>query len=513
MLHDAILPAVLLILIHAIRLNAFRTTLILQRTMSELDNRSQSNLQIASKLKMGIKHTKARGKQAAHDFGTPLTVLLPAVESLVDDHPDHPMAAGALAAAKSLVRLRDVMMDDTSIALGEKLQPRRDTEAPHEFLGDINTIAGGLADAAEIEFNLIVVLPGGGELRVGTNGSGIPPTAFLPIVADAARMTNITLNFASNAIKHARSHVEMVIPVPTTERGWRVEIHDNGTGVPAALAPVLFGSDMGTEMSAQTHDGGNGVGLWSVKKTCECLEGDCGFAQSPRLGGAMFWFWVPYVPDLLAADIMARADGEIDGGESKTAGESTTAGESKTAGDSMTAAPEARRRQPWLETAATAESAASAELAATPTMDVLVIDDSSMIRRMLIALLGRHGGHNVTVAKNGRSGLTMMQERQFSLVISDVQMPYIDGFEMTERLRAWEGEHRPAWRQPLVLMSANVGEEGQSRVSLCCGWVGVVGGGRAVCFVSSSQTCNSARVQRTCCLTAFHSIGFPTAVP
>ena len=487
---DAILPTVLLILVHAIRLNAFRTTLILQRTMSELDKRS-------GKLKMGIKHTKARGKQAAHDFGTPLTVLVPAVESLVDDHPDHPMAAGALAAAKSLVRLRDVMMDDTSIALGEKLQPRRDTEAPHEFLGDINTIAGGLADAAEIEFNLIVVLPGG-ELRVGTNGSGIPPTAFLPIVADAARMTNIAFNLVSNAIKHARSHVEMVIPVPTTERGWRVEIHDNGTGVPAALAPVLFGSDMGTEMSAQTHDGGNGVGLWSVKKTCECLEGDCGFAQSPRLGGAMFWFWVPYVPDLLAADIMARADGEIDGGESKTAGESKAAGESKTAGDSMTAAPEARRRQPcsaWLETAATAESAASAELAATPTMDVLVIDDSPIILMMLTALLEQQGSHNVTVAKNGRSGLTMMQERQFSLVVSDVQMPYIDGFEMTERLRAWEGEHRPAWRQPLVLMSANVDEEGHSRVSLCCGWVGVVGGGRAVCFVSSSQTCNSARVQ------------------
>ena len=104
-------------------------------------------------------------------------------------------------------------------------------------------------------------------------------------------------------------------------------------------------------------------------------------------------------------------------------------------------------------------------------MDVLIIDDSPMILIMLTALLGRHGDHNVTVAKNGRSGLTMMQERQFSLVISDVQMPYIDGFEMTERLRAWEGEHRPAWRQPLVLMSANV-EEGQSRVSLCCVWVG-----------------------------------------
>ena len=128
-----------------------------------------------------------------------------------------------------------------------------------------------------------------------------------------------------------------------------------------------------------------------------------------------------------------------------------------------------RSRHPQLEAAAMAESAASAELAATPTLDVLVVDDSPMIRAMLTALLKRHGGHRVTVAMNGRNGLKLMQERQFSLVLSDVQMPHIDGFEMTVRLRAWEGEHRPAWRQPLVLMSANVDEEGRSRVSLCCG--------------------------------------------
>ena len=128
-----------------------------------------------------------------------------------------------------------------------------------------------------------------------------------------------------------------------------------------------------------------------------------------------------------------------------------------------------RSRHPRLEAAAMAESAASAELAATPTLDVLVVDDSPMIRAMLTALLKRHGGHRVTVAMNGRNGLKLMQERQFSLVLSDVQMPHIDGFEMTVRLRAWEGEHRPTWRQPLVLMSANVDEEGRSRVSLCCG--------------------------------------------
>ena len=141
---QAVLPTLMLVLIYAIRLDAFRTKLLLQHTMSELNKHSQSELKIKNeRLKMGIKQTKARGKQAAHDFGTPLTVLVPAVQSLVDDHPDHPMGAGALAAAKSLVRLRDVMMDDTSIALGEKLQPRRDTEAPHEFLGDLHTIAGG----------------------------------------------------------------------------------------------------------------------------------------------------------------------------------------------------------------------------------------------------------------------------------------------------------------------------------------------------------------------------------
>ena len=45
-------------------------------------------------------------------------------------------------------------------------------------------------------------------------------------------------------------------------------------------------------------------------------------------------------------------------------------------------------------------------------MDVLIIDDSPMIRIMLTTLLEQQGSHNVTVAKNGRNGLAMMQERQ-----------------------------------------------------------------------------------------------------
>ena len=115
-----------------------------------------------------------------------------------------------------------------------------------------------------------------------------------------------------------------------------------------------------------------------------------------------------------------------------------------------------------ITAAAVAESRDDDIIAATVTaspapepLDILVVDDSLTIRVSVKALLERKCGHRVTLAENGREGLEAMKARMWSLVVSDIQMPHQDGFEMTQEFRAWEREHRAAWRQPLVLMSAD----------------------------------------------------------
>jgi len=65
---------------------------------------------------------------------------------------------------------------------------------------------------------------------------------------------------------------------------------------------------------------------------------------------------------------------------------------------------------------------------------ILVVDDQRANAEMLVELL-RSRGYEVTGAYDGESALQMIAERAFDLVISDIRMPGIDGYELTQRLR------------------------------------------------------------------------------
>ena len=66
---------------------------------------------------------------------------------------------------------------------------------------------------------------------------------------------------------------------------------------------------------------------------------------------------------------------------------------------------------------------------------ILVIDDEPMPRETMIRLL-KFGGHETLEARDGRSGMQLASEHLPDLVISDVRMPHINGFEVLDRLRA-----------------------------------------------------------------------------
>ena len=65
---------------------------------------------------------------------------------------------------------------------------------------------------------------------------------------------------------------------------------------------------------------------------------------------------------------------------------------------------------------------------------ILVVDDS-VTTRILERNILRAAGYNVTVAVNGLDALTKLSSERFDLVVTDVEMPEINGFELTERIR------------------------------------------------------------------------------
>ena len=252
------------------------------------------------------------------------------------------------------------------------------------------------------------------------------------MITDDVWYKSMLMNYVSNATKAAKSKIRITtawVPVGGGRENnprvflFRTEVHDDGDGVSEEVGKKLF------KMygRGQERDDGTGVGLHSVKVQSEALGGGCGFGSSELLRGAVFWFTVAYRPAAAACD--------SDGDEM----------------DIITAA-------------------------AGPPTTVLVVDDDLVVLSTVARVL-TNAGHTVTTAINGRRGLMEMQRQEYGVVISDLQMPILDGHEMTKRMRQWEQEREtctdaavgiisisdgtslprstPARRQPIVVMSAN----------------------------------------------------------
>jgi len=80
---------------------------------------------------------------------------------------------------------------------------------------------------------------------------------------------------------------------------------------------------------------------------------------------------------------------------------------------------------------------------------ILVVDDEEPMVDLLTDIL-EDQGYAVITAHNGRVALQLAQEQHPDLVISDVMMPFVDGIELTKRLRAGHGTRN----MPVILMSA-----------------------------------------------------------
>ena len=114
---------------------------------------------------------------------------------------------------------------------------------------------------------------------------------------------------------------------------------------------------------------------------------------------------------------------------------------------------------PALFAAARAASApAAAGEAAVDTLDILVVDDSFNTREIEKSILEAHG-YRVTLAEDGQDALDKARAGDFDLVITDVEMPRLDGFSLTSRLRELE-RYRDT---PVIIVTSREKEEDKRR--------------------------------------------------
>lgn len=84
--------------------------------------------------------------------------------------------------------------------------------------------------------------------------------------------------------------------------------------------------------------------------------------------------------------------------------------------------------------------------------DILVVDDSEMVRKFFSYVLG-HAGYRVEVAEDGQIALDRFYRGGFDLVITDVNMPRLDGFGLIREIRA----HGAYDTLPIIILSTEDG--------------------------------------------------------
>jgi CheY-like chemotaxis protein len=91
---------------------------------------------------------------------------------------------------------------------------------------------------------------------------------------------------------------------------------------------------------------------------------------------------------------------------------------------------------------------------------ILLAEDNVVNQRVATRMLEKEG-HVVRVVEDGQQALLALSEERFDLVLTDIQMPEIDGFELARRVRASEGDGEA--HQVIVALTAHASEEDRQR--------------------------------------------------
>lgn len=112
------------------------------------------------------------------------------------------------------------------------------------------------------------------------------------VMADQRRTVQALVNLLSNAVKHSPEHGSIHIKHEVLDRQLRVEVIDEGSGVPLGQRGNLFRRFAHLETANERARQGAGLGLSVVKEIVEAQQGEVGITEQPE-GGTSFWFTLP----------------------------------------------------------------------------------------------------------------------------------------------------------------------------------------------------------------------------
>lgn len=279
---------------------------------------------------------------------------------------------------------------------------------------DFSKIEAGRMELEEAPFLLRALVEGTADtLSVQAERRGLAiATAIEPgtpdlLRGDATRVRQILFNLVGNAIKFTEAGEIRISARALSVAGRRVRValsvSDTGIGMTAEQVARMFQPFSQADSSTTRRYGGTGLGLSIVRRLAELMGGDARVESTPGKGSVF----------TVTLDL---------------------------------ALPDAADRQ-----AAAAQSVVESQAIAGR---VLAVDDYPVNLEVLTGQL-EILGVPVDTAEDGLEALARWRERPYALLLTDIHMPDMDGFELTRHIRAEEALSRAGRRTPIIALTAN----------------------------------------------------------
>lgn len=350
----------------------------------------------------------------AHELRNPMAALSAGLEVISRHGVDNDQARAALAVVRrqssQLGRLVDDLLDITRISRG-KIVLRKEP-------ADLSAIV-----RACIQDNQGQISAKGLHLELD-----LPPQPLL-VDGDVARLRQIVGNLLLNAIKFTNEGGRIEVRGRISDRdphALELDIRDDGIGMSAELIGRLFQPFSQGLLPLDRTGGGLGLGLALVKSLVE-MHGGTVRAESAGEGrGSRFRIRLPR----LSRDAGAVAPASGDAGDAGVAGGVTPAAVAPAGG----AAPglDAGPASPPPGSGDAPEPPGAAE---GSSLRIVIIDDNADVGQMLATMVALDG-HQVSYARSGQEGLALMARVKPDLVLCDIGLPAMDGYEVARRVRA-----------------------------------------------------------------------------
>ena len=364
----------------------------------------------------------------SHEFRTPLTLMLGPLEEILGMEAPLPLPVREMASVTyrnglRLQKLVNTLLEFSRIEAGR-------VQACYEPT-DLATLTAELASAFESVMR-----------RAGLRYSVDCPPLPEPVYVDQEMWEKVVLNLLSNALKYTFDG-EVRVRLSVRDGGAELSIADSGTGIPEDQLPYLFERFHRVDGARGRTQEGTGIGLAVVSELTKLHGGTVGVSSEVG-AGSTFTVFVPFGSAHLPQDRL-RAPRTL---------ASTALRAESYVGEAARWLPDVAASTPVTEDPDLAAAARNAPAVdAKPDGRILVVDDNADMRGYIARLLASR--YEVELVANGEEALAGALRHPPDLVLSDVMMPRLDGFELMRALRA----NPRTSSLPVILLSARAGEE------------------------------------------------------